>query len=92
MKLLVAVVEDDMAHDVIKLLAINKIRCTKLSSTGGVLKKGNTTLIIGAKDNQLEEIKEVFRDTSNNRLRSPDDEESFNANIFVINLKDFKRY
>ena len=92
MKLLVAVIEDDMAHDIIKLLAINKIRCTKLSSTGGVFKKGNTTLVIGAKESQMKDIKEIFKDTSDNRLREPDDENSYNANIFVINLKDYKRY
>ncbi|WP_099203607.1 cyclic-di-AMP receptor [Miniphocaeibacter massiliensis] len=92
MKLVVAIIEDDMSHDIIKLLAINKIRCTKLSSTGGVFKKGNTTLLIGAKEEQLDEIKSIIKETSNNRLRDPDDGDSYNANIFVISLKGSKRF
>lgn len=87
MKFIVAVVEDDISHDITKLLAVKKIRCTKISSTGGAFKKGNATLIIGFKDEQLNEILNIFKEISGNRLKEPDDKESYNANIFVLNME-----
>ncbi len=39
--------EDDLSHILSKELLENKISSTKLSSTGGFLKKGNTTMLIG---------------------------------------------
>lgn len=91
MKLMIAIVEDDIAHDIIKMLAIRKVRCTKLSSTGGALRKGNTTLMIGYEEDMEDEILNLMDDMSKNRLRDPDDETSFNINIFVLDLENMKR-
>lgn len=92
MKLLVAIVEADLAHDISKLLAVKKIRSTKISSTGGVLKRENTTLVIGCKDEQLDDVLKVFEDISDNRLQNPEDIKSYNANIFVMNLEEFDKF
>lgn len=73
------------------MLAISKVRCTKLSSTGGVLRKGNTTLMIGYEEDMEDEILNVMDDMSKNRLRDPDDDTSYNINIFVLDLESMKR-
>ncbi len=91
MKLMIAIVEDDIAHDIIKMLAISKVRCTKLSSTGGALRKGNTTLMIGYEEEMEDEILNLMDDMSKNRLRDPDDDTSYNINIFVLDLESMKR-
>ncbi|MEJ8752448.1 cyclic-di-AMP receptor [Lagierella sp. ICN-221743] len=91
MKLMIAIVEDDIAHDIIKMLAIGKVRCTKLSSTGGALRKGNTTLMIGYEEDMEDEILDLMDDMSKNRLRDPDDDTSYNINIFVLDLESMKR-
>ncbi|WP_300410394.1 cyclic-di-AMP receptor [Lagierella sp.] len=91
MKLMIAVVEDDIAHDIIKMLAIDKIRCTKLASTGGVLRKGNTTLLIGYEDESKEKILRIMDGMSKNRLRDPDDDKSYNVNLFTFDLEKMKR-
>lgn len=39
MKLIIAVVQDHVVNDVLMELANNEIRATKLSSTGGFLKR-----------------------------------------------------
>ena len=45
MKLVLAIVQDDDAIDLIEELTDNNFRVTKLATTGGFLKSGNTTLI-----------------------------------------------
>ena len=91
MKLMIAIVEDDIAHDIIKMLAINKVRCTELPSIGGLLRKGNTTLMIGYDEEIEDEILNIMEDMSKNRLRDPDDDSSYNINVFVLNLEDMER-
>lgn len=92
MKVIVAVVEEDISHDISKLLAVQKIRCTKVSSSGGALRKGNATLIIGAKEEQLDDVLKILEDTSDNRFKDPDDGNSYNANVFVMDLEGNFKY
>ncbi|MBE6065983.1 cyclic-di-AMP receptor [Clostridium cochlearium] len=53
MKLIIAVVQDDDASDLVDLLTENDFRVTKLATTGGFLKAGNTTLMIGVEEDRL---------------------------------------
>ncbi|MDO5018516.1 MAG: cyclic-di-AMP receptor [Lagierella massiliensis] len=91
MKLMIAIVEDDISFDIIKTLAISKIRCTKLASTGGLLRKGNTTLMIGYDKDDEEKILGILESLSKNRLRNPEDEYSYNINAFTLDLEQAKR-
>lgn len=56
MKLVYAIVRNDNEDDVISLLNQNHYSVTRLSTTGGFLKKGNTTLMIGVEDEKVEEV------------------------------------
>ena len=47
MKLLIAIVQDADVNFLMDALTDNGYRVTRLSTTGGFLKKGNTTLLIG---------------------------------------------
>ena len=51
MKLIIAIVQDQDAPSLIEDLTQREYRVTKLSSTGGFLKSGNTTLLMGVEDN-----------------------------------------
>ena len=55
MKLLVAIVQDADVNFLIDALTEKGYRITKLSTTGGFLKKGNTTLLIGVEEANLDE-------------------------------------
>ena len=55
MKLLVAIVQDADVNFLIDALTEKGYRITKLSTTGGFLKKGNTTLLIGVEEAKLDE-------------------------------------
>ncbi len=47
MKLVLAIVHDDQAHDLMHVLTENEFMVTKLATTGGFLRTANTTLICG---------------------------------------------
>lgn len=60
MKLIVAIVQDQDAPSLIDDLNQQEYRVTKLASTGGFLKAGNTTLLIGVDDEQVEKVKTII--------------------------------
>ncbi len=55
MKLIVAVVRDEFAPALTDQLTKNGFSATKLASTGGFLKAGNTTFLIGVPAGQMDE-------------------------------------
>ena len=59
MKLIVAIVQDQDVNALMDAITEKKYRVTKLSSTGGFLKSGNTTLLIGVEDDKVNEVKEL---------------------------------
>lgn len=61
MKLIVAVIQDKDANRLVEALVDRGFRATKLASTGGFLKEGNTTLLIGVEDDQIEPVVEVVK-------------------------------
>ena len=69
MKLIIAIVSNEDSSLVMKELVKEKYFVTKLSSTGGFLKSGNTTLMIGAKDTDVDAIIKVISDYSKNKKR-----------------------
>jgi len=92
-KLVIAIVQDDFATKVIKSLMEKKHRVTKLSSTGGFLKTGNTTLLIGAEDEKTGEIIKVIEDEckKENTVDKKDGIADIYANIFILNMDEFKK-
>lgn len=62
MKLVIAMVQDDDALDVVDAITEAGFRVTKLASTGGFLKSGNTTLIIGVEANKVQKVIDVVED------------------------------
>lgn len=61
MKLLICVVQDDDAHHLMEDFIDKSFRVTKLSSTGGFLKKGNTTLFLGVEDEEVDDALDIIR-------------------------------
>ena len=49
MKLILAVVQDQDSTRLMNAMVEHNFRVTKLASTGGFLKSGNTTIMIGTK-------------------------------------------
>lgn len=90
MKLIIAIVGDDVAYEIIKELSVHKIRATKLSSSGGFWEKGNTTLLIGENEESLQETLNIIKDIS--KSHPVKNKDVANANIFIINMRDYFRF
>ena len=56
MKLIVAIVQDQDAPSLIEDLTEHRYGVTKLTSTGGFLKAGNTTLLIGVEEEEIDPV------------------------------------
>ncbi|HHV27077.1 hypothetical protein FYJ27_07265 [Anaerosalibacter bizertensis] len=67
MKLIIAIVQDEDAPGLIEDLTEEEYRVTKLASTGGFLKSGNTTLLIGVEDEQVDNVLNIIEDTCKTR-------------------------
>lgn len=61
MKLVLAIVQDDDVTDVIGVLTEEDYRVTKLATTGGFLKSGNTTLLIGVEEEMVDEVIDIIK-------------------------------
>lgn len=93
MKLIIAIVQDDFTPKVIKSLTNNKYKTTKLSSTGGFLKSGNTTLLIGVEDDEVDEVVKLIEDECKDKkiVKGKDEITVGGANLFILNMDSFKR-
>ncbi|HOQ06338.1 MAG TPA: cyclic-di-AMP receptor [Clostridiales bacterium] len=67
MKLVFAIVHDEDGPKVMEELNKNGFSVTKLCSTGGFLKAGNTTLLVGVDEDHLDEVIEVIKKKSKSR-------------------------
>ena len=94
MKLIIAIVQDDYMSKVAKALMESKISSTKLSSTGGFLKAGNTTLVVGVEDDQVDTVIDLIKSVSSTQKVRKDrkDRKEVNisaANIFVLDIDQY---
>lgn len=70
MKLVWAVVQDNDALDLMDVLTEDGFRVTKLASTGGFLKSGNTTLMIGVETQMIDIVIKTIEDICKVRKQS----------------------
>ncbi len=70
MKLVVAIINNDDSAQVTAALSNEGYFITKLSTTGGFLMAGNTTLLIGAEDDEVDKIKETISKHSYTREKN----------------------
>jgi uncharacterized protein YaaQ len=61
MKMVMCVVDDIDAYSLLDALSEGGFMVTKLASSGGFLRRGNTTLLIGVDDERKNELIELVR-------------------------------
>ena len=62
MKLVVAVIQDQDSNRLASALTKHNFRATKLASTGGFLRSGNTTFLVGVEDQRIPQLLDIIRD------------------------------
>lgn len=68
MKLIIAIVNNDDSNEVQSALTENGFFVTKLATSGGFLKKGNTTFFIGTNDDKVDSALEVIKAHARKRV------------------------
>ena len=82
MKLLIAIVNNDDSPAVSNNLAAKGFIATKLSTTGGFLKAGNTTFLIGTDDAKVDEAIDIIKTYSHKRTETVGDKTEFDLTLF----------
>ena len=67
MKLIIAIVQDEDASRLVNQLMKNGFGVTKLASTGGFLRAGNTTLLIGVDEEKLHSVMDIIEHVCKSR-------------------------
>ena len=107
MKLILAIVNNDDSAEVASALTKEGYFITKLSTTGGFLMTGNTTLLIGAETDQVQAIKEIIANHCKTRKKDTPTQSSLGqgmgigepkvktavggATVFVLSVEDFEK-
>ncbi len=69
MKLIIAVVQDQDVNKVLTALLEKGYSATKLASTGGFLRQGNTTLLVGVEEPGVKEVTGIIKEICRTRKR-----------------------
>jgi uncharacterized protein YaaQ len=67
MKLIIAVIQDKDSSRLVDALGEENFQTTKLATTGGFLKEGNTTLMVGCEDEYVDEALKVIKENCSHR-------------------------
>ena len=67
MKLIMAIIHDEDAHQIIDELSTEGFKVTKMASTGGFLRSGNTTLMCGVDDDKVEHLVRIIENKCKSR-------------------------
>jgi len=106
MKLIIAIVSNDDASSLLKSLTKGNFQVTKLATTGGFLSSGNTTLIVGCKEELVEQCIAIIDDESKTRTEIVPSSASYDigrfasfpvevtvggATVFVVDVEQFHK-
>ena len=69
MKLIMSIVNTDDARDLVEALLRERYRATTISTTGGFLKEGNSTVLSGVEDDQVAAILDIIRENCHTRIQ-----------------------
>lgn len=86
MKLILAVIRDIDTETVLNALLKGGYRVTRLASTGGFLRKGSTTLMVGVDQGKDREIVDLLKKT----VGQPEPDQH-RVTLFVLNATDFEQ-
>lgn len=104
MKLLLAIVSNDDSSSVTSSLNKSNFQVTKLATTGGFLRSGNTTMIVGCDDDKVQQAIDIIGEESKRRTEVVPSTASYDigryasfpvevqvggATIFVLDVSQF---
>lgn len=70
MKLVIGIVQNQDSRRLSDEFVENKIPATKLSSTGGFLRAGNTTFLMGVEESRVDEVLRIIKRNCSTRTQT----------------------
>lgn len=67
MKLVICIVQDDDSDELERAFVEEDIRVTRLASSGGFLRRKNTTFLLGLEASEVDDVMDVIKKTSSTR-------------------------
>jgi uncharacterized protein YaaQ len=87
MKLIIAIIRDEYSDGILQSLVKEEFRVTRIASTGGFLRRGQTTLMIGVEDEKVDQAISVVED----QCAPNSDPGARCATLFVLNVEHFSQ-
>ncbi|RME89559.1 MAG: hypothetical protein D6770_04205 [Anaerolineae bacterium] len=85
MRMILAIMDDAQAEPVTQALTTTGFRVTRIASTGGFMRRGVVTLLIGVEDAEVEKALDVIRSVRT------DDKDGQQITLFVVPVAKFVR-
>jgi uncharacterized protein YaaQ len=87
MKLIITILRDEDSEPVTHALVEAGFRVTRIASTGGFLRRGSTTLIIGVEEDMVDQAFEIVRQRCTPVIETG----IRRATLFVLNVDRFSQ-
>ena len=84
---MMALLKKKDCEPVMQALVEDNFRVTRVASTGGFLRQGNITLLIGTDEEKVESALEIIR----NNVEDADGLEQVRATVFVLDVAQFEQ-
>jgi uncharacterized protein YaaQ len=92
LKLVVAIVQDQDAGAVIDALVANEFRSTRINTSGGFLKRGNATILVGVEDDRVQDVLRLINESAPTAPTPSDRPSQLRpGNVFVLPVARFVR-
>ena len=87
MRLIIAILRDADGEDVLRALLDADFRVTRIASTGGFMRRGNSTFLIGVEKEKVETAVQLIREHSAPAI----DPGLKRATVFVLKVNQFEQ-
>lgn len=84
MKLMIMIIRDSDAENVVQELIGLEYRVTRMASTGGFLRRGNITLLVGVENDRVDHVIDILK-----RVCIPAEDNVHRATVFVSDMPYF---
>ncbi len=92
MKLVVAIVQDGDAGNVIDALVQGEFRSTRINTSGGFLKRGNATILVGVEDERVPDVLRLISEQTHGAAVAGDRPAQLRpGTVFVLPVARFVR-
>jgi len=94
-KMVMCIVHREDAEELTRALNVDGYRVTRATTTGGFLRQGNVSLMIGVDETQVDDVLTVIRENTHPRSRRgwwarPGQHEESAATVFVVDMEQVR--